>query len=335
METGSKTETHGRDVALDVARGIAILLVVAGHVFTGPSKAIIYTFHMPFFFFIGGYFFTPRDNLTTLKKSFKKLIIPYCAFLAVFSIPELVSSIENNGFDDVAWRIRKLFLGGGTLTAPFTIFWFPTCYFFTIVIYNFVTNRFSNSVVWKTCIALAVLATFAQFVFPDFWLPWALNTCAMSIPMFHIGAVFGRSIFRPGYLYVVAALAVSVAYGVAIVLANAPPMGMKGANYGIPVLTLLASICMTSVLAALSRLLSRSILLPDILSYFSGASMTIMYIHMPVKMLLLGAGVLNTWVQFVLAFGLSLACHWVFSLFSISRVVFLGERAQIRFRRPS
>ncbi len=50
----------GRDIGLDRARGIAILLVVAGHAiqFNDPAYAsvslysLIYSFHMPLFFIL-------------------------------------------------------------------------------------------------------------------------------------------------------------------------------------------------------------------------------------------------------------------------------------------
>lgn len=46
-----------RDEQIDVARGIAILLVVLGHSFysvESPLNKIILTFHMPLFFFLSG-----------------------------------------------------------------------------------------------------------------------------------------------------------------------------------------------------------------------------------------------------------------------------------------
>lgn len=41
---------------LDIAKGIAILAIIAGH--TGPDwvKQFVFTFHVPVFFIISGYF---------------------------------------------------------------------------------------------------------------------------------------------------------------------------------------------------------------------------------------------------------------------------------------
>jgi hypothetical protein len=50
---------------------------------------------------------------------------------------------------------------------------------------------------WIVSIILVGLASVSQFVFPEFWLPWAANVGAMAIPLFHIGTTFGHRIFRP------------------------------------------------------------------------------------------------------------------------------------------
>lgn len=45
-----------RIVWIDIAKGLGILLVIAGHLFLYDSKisAIIFSFHMPLFFFFAG-----------------------------------------------------------------------------------------------------------------------------------------------------------------------------------------------------------------------------------------------------------------------------------------
>ncbi|MBU9825037.1 acyltransferase family protein, partial [Rahnella perminowiae] len=65
---------------VDCAKGLGILSVIAGHVFTGLPSEIIYLFHMPLFFFIGGYLFKPRAPKTYLLSKAKKLLVPYVLF---------------------------------------------------------------------------------------------------------------------------------------------------------------------------------------------------------------------------------------------------------------
>ena len=69
---------------LDYAKGIAIILVVLGHICNeGNIKTYIYSFHMPLFFIISGYLFN-YSNLNSFKEFIYKringILIPYCTF---------------------------------------------------------------------------------------------------------------------------------------------------------------------------------------------------------------------------------------------------------------
>ena len=50
-----------RIVLYDNAKGIGIILLIFGHLFTYGNVpfSLIFAFHMPLFFFISGLFFTP------------------------------------------------------------------------------------------------------------------------------------------------------------------------------------------------------------------------------------------------------------------------------------
>ncbi|WP_368917457.1 acyltransferase family protein, partial [Staphylococcus haemolyticus] len=75
-----------RDYFFDNARAILIFLVVFGHMiqpYTSESKylsalyLLIYSFHMPSFLFISGYFAKHLDKPHYLENVAKKLIAPY------------------------------------------------------------------------------------------------------------------------------------------------------------------------------------------------------------------------------------------------------------------
>ncbi len=76
-----------RKPELDVAKGLALLSVVLGHVIPlhGTFSNWIFSFHMPVFFFLTGMTFRPEkyaDFGALLKDKWKKRIIPY--FIIVF-----------------------------------------------------------------------------------------------------------------------------------------------------------------------------------------------------------------------------------------------------------
>ena len=69
---------------IDFMKGVAIFLVVLGHVYQfslnncGTMFKFIYLFHMPFFFMLSGYF-AYRTNLTLyhFKKKTVRLLVPF------------------------------------------------------------------------------------------------------------------------------------------------------------------------------------------------------------------------------------------------------------------
>lgn len=89
------TAAKERDYYFDNAKFILIFLVVFGH-FISPIKGqnewlytiynFIYTFHMPAFILIGGFFTKGVWRDGYLPKIFKKVLIPYLVFQLVYSL---------------------------------------------------------------------------------------------------------------------------------------------------------------------------------------------------------------------------------------------------------
>lgn len=69
-----------RNIALDITKGIGILLVIIGHCGSipyMPIRHLIFTFHMPLFFLVSGYLYKAKNTKEALKKDFCNLMIPY------------------------------------------------------------------------------------------------------------------------------------------------------------------------------------------------------------------------------------------------------------------
>ena len=52
-----------RDSSIDIAKGVGIILVVFGHDTLCPSiiRNVIFSFHMPLFFILSGYFYKDKN----------------------------------------------------------------------------------------------------------------------------------------------------------------------------------------------------------------------------------------------------------------------------------
>lgn len=75
---------------LDIARGIAILLMIIGHCIYDRSTIafkMIYSFHMPLFVIMSGYFFREKETIpTTLGKMAKLMLVTIGAWAVVYAI---------------------------------------------------------------------------------------------------------------------------------------------------------------------------------------------------------------------------------------------------------
>ena len=76
-------KTENRIKQIDMARGIAIILVIIGHAISDSNvmfNKFILSFHMPLFFVISGMCFSPQKSLfgflNFVKKQIKKLLLP-------------------------------------------------------------------------------------------------------------------------------------------------------------------------------------------------------------------------------------------------------------------
>lgn len=92
-----------RDVTFDIMKGIGILAVIAGHsagsltYIDALSWKLIYSFHMPMFFIIAGYFYKENhDILQKLKGDYKRLIIPYITTSIAFLIYQILTNADFN-----------------------------------------------------------------------------------------------------------------------------------------------------------------------------------------------------------------------------------------------
>ena len=118
---------------------------------------------------------------------------------------------------------------------------------------------------------------------------------------------------------------IAVAYFIAILVLQLPPMAMKRAYYGIPLVTLLAAIACSGLLASGGSFLSRFSWVSMPLFYCAAAALTIMYVHVPILMVLMSVGLDNNWLQFGIIVMLSLGLHLLFYTHPLSRKLLLGQ----------
>ena len=190
----------------DVARGIGILLVVLGHNDLGALspflQRLIYSFHIPLFFFLSGYFIHPsipfRDFFT---KRFHAVLKPY--LFTIFLIYFASVSFEKMGFQIAIGRILKALYGSINYIDWGQLWFLPHLFVVSLYAYIFisVTSTFRNRELrWGLLLvtlvaAAALLRAFYPFSISIFsgqyevyGLPFSLDLILLSGFFFILGS---------------------------------------------------------------------------------------------------------------------------------------------------
>lgn len=143
---------------IDEIKGIGILLVVLGHM--GVSHewcTFITTFHIPLFFFIGGYLFNIDHYRSTgifLIRKTKRIIVPYL----LFSLISLLASCCRNLFGQYEINLKNVleqFGVRGTIESNLPL-WFMRTFFVVEVLFFFIKKLIKKNS-WIALILLCCL----------------------------------------------------------------------------------------------------------------------------------------------------------------------------------
>lgn len=98
-----------RIVWVDYCKGVAIWLVILGHCpITHNLQRLIYSFHMPLFFILSGFFITNHTDKTfssVAKRRIHQIIIPYIVFGLLFTLTHnYCFRIADNGINSVQFK---------------------------------------------------------------------------------------------------------------------------------------------------------------------------------------------------------------------------------------
>lgn len=177
-------EKNNRTLSVDIAKGILIILVVVAHAQTDIVHDIIFTFHMQLFFMISGFLMGREKLLKTgyVSGKIKHLMIPYIIYL-VLDMVLIRNTLSVHEWVYALW-------GGRAVTG---VYWYITCFIFTIFILTILLRKFSERIVKGLILvggAIAILTSHlvdkVHFLsFPG--IPWNLDVALMALVYVGIG----------------------------------------------------------------------------------------------------------------------------------------------------
>lgn len=271
---------------VDVLKGIAIMLVVTGHsaVECGLNHwaYFIYSFHMPLFFLLSGFLFTPRPEKEYLRKSARRLLLPFAAFVLLMAVPFFASWIihlDTVGAAGVIKPLKIMLLGGVMATAGwYTVVWFVTVLWLSTNLFNFIASRKLSLLLIVPLLLTGYLATYLT---PD--IPFHITIVPMATAYIWLGFIIGQNIERLREYKRVGWIIGVLAIILTMWKASELRIDMKHLDYGIPVISLALSIILSATFAMIAIELSKIKILSSAIALLGEASMVIMYLHLPLR----------------------------------------------------
>lgn len=239
---------------IDIARGLAIILMIVGH--TSIPSIInnwIYSFHMPFFFFISGVLTSPHTNTELPQTSSyithkaKVLIYPFLTYSAInILLYPLYGELPLNEY------FKQIIVNGWGGIA----LWFVPVFFFSVIIsYLFNTSK-ENAI-----ISSAIFATIGiALCHYNINLPWSLSTVPIACMYILLGSALQATVYR---------ITKSKCTYKVLILITLLVIGFTLSQYGrldlasnsiLPFITILiASLCGTAVLIITSTFIEKTL----------------------------------------------------------------------------
>lgn len=139
---GQSKPVKQRICYIDIAKGFAMLCIIAGHFGIVSAGRFVFTFHVPLFFLLSGYFLSTKVSfLPFMKQKARQLLVPYYVTGVVLLIVATVVNHfvwpEIDALNNAKSMLGALLYGSGTPhSEPFAIrqiglLWFLWALFFS------------------------------------------------------------------------------------------------------------------------------------------------------------------------------------------------------------
>jgi len=234
-----EVESPCRNAGVDTVRVVGMLAVVVGHVwYVEPVIRWTYSWHVPLFFLLGGYLWVYRRTFREeFRVRFDRIGRPYIFWWLVTCAVYLIWE-RFFGVGYFPWKFVALAIWGGLgALRPWTAFWFFSAFFIAVLVV-----RWSMRAGWWWTLAFAYVALVCTYVEPEI---------AKRAPLAAIAAVgctgfvlFGIGLreLRPHLRHPATVGLCAIGVGIAgISLPFYRPLGIKSADFGTPILSILVA----------------------------------------------------------------------------------------------
>lgn len=191
-----------RDNVFNIMKGLAIISVVAGHCGVSVVEGFVNQYHLATFYFVAGYFFSPRyvdDTKSFVVKRIKRLYLPFVYYGLAFLLLHNVFCSLGLYRADAVYSAGDFFRNGLRLLFQLASFepfmgalWFAPSLLMVSVIYVVVQNL--RVALHKNCMGGVILCTLIGFLCIELHVknPLCIWNAMIVVMIYHLGAVFKK-----------------------------------------------------------------------------------------------------------------------------------------------
>ncbi len=159
---------------IDILKGIGAIAVVVGHFYNNADLLrFLSSFHLPLFFFAGGYLYKPEIIGTWIRRKLSNIMKPYIFFVLISIVAWYILSLSQGKTFEIGILLRGYLWGDYSSIIYNRVLWFIPAYFCIITVYNIMVNVFGFRITWFLSFLIAILWIF-NFEWPVN-LPWGID----------------------------------------------------------------------------------------------------------------------------------------------------------------
>lgn len=183
---------------VDVARGIAMICIVLGHLGNGSIDRVVYTFDLPIFYFLSGYFLSESGSFKEFAaKKFRAYIVPYYFTCLVMTLLAMLKAALHGRpvFNELLhWGWATFYAAGTPQADPFFgiiigALWFLWAIFWGTLILRAVSKL---KPVYRIII-IGLIFTLCQVTATLFWLPFDIQAGGTASFFIYLGWLFKKN----------------------------------------------------------------------------------------------------------------------------------------------
>ena len=182
---------------VDVARGIAMICIVLGHLGIWEINRVVFTFHVPIFYLITGYFFKPEDSWGSfLKKKTRTLLLPYTTTSLLIAVLAVIINMIFHGTESgklfLRWIAAALYGAGGMTPRLIDVDPIGALWFLLATFWGCLFLRIAVGMPAWGRIPFVMAVFLAGYLTRMIWYPFSIQAGGTALLFMYIGYMFRR-----------------------------------------------------------------------------------------------------------------------------------------------